>query len=108
MYSFFKGFKLSKHADGFGRSGSQFVWFEYGVGADFLKCDGVTMLCWRGQHNLHGTVKSAPTEEHTVLGTFIQVADYLVKKIALYLKQKEEGNSQHVVADVAFNYNKIK
>jgi hypothetical protein len=106
--SLWKGFKLATHADGFGGTGGQFVWSEYGVGADFLKCNGVTMLVWRGKHDVHGTVLSAPAPGFTVLGSSIQVADYLVRKVAGYVRRKDEGDTLHVVADTQYQYNKIK
>jgi hypothetical protein len=84
------------------------VWSEYGVGADFLKCNGVTMLVWRGKHDVHGTVLSAPAPGFTVLGSSIQVADYLVCKVAGYVRCKDEGDTLHVVADTQYQYNKIK
>ena len=74
----------------------------------FLKCDGVTMLVWRSKHDVHGTVKSTPAPGFTVLGTSVQVADYLVQKVARYLERQNQGDNKHVVADAAYQYNKMK
>jgi len=30
---------------------------NFGVGADFAKNDGITMIDWRGVNDLHGTVE---------------------------------------------------
>lgn len=97
-------------------SGGQFLWSEYKVGADFMKCDGVTMLVWMGKHSVHGTVRvdkdASKTEPaggpYTLLGTSVQIADYLVKKVALYIERKSSGDTAHVVADMQHQLNKMK
>ncbi len=52
----FADFKLATHAEGYSVTGGHFVWSEYGVGADYSKNDGVTMLIWRSKHDIHGIV----------------------------------------------------
>ena len=77
-------FTLARHQDGFCVSGGDFVWSKYGVGARMHKCDGVSMLLWRGKTDLHGTTVANQDECFTILGTSMQISCYLMYKVALY------------------------
>ncbi len=109
------GFKLVTHAENpwSNVSGGQFIWSQYEVGADFMKCDGITMLIWSEKHSLHGTVRvdvNPPSlnSPFTLLGTSLQIAKYLVTNVNLYMERKEQGDNQHVIADMEYQLNKMK
>lgn len=103
-----KDFQLATHADGFKISGGNFVWSEFGVGTDYSECDGISMLIWRGKHDIHGTVESKPAPGFTLLGSSVQIAHYLVNKVNLFMQRQKEPGNMHVVADVLYQANKMK
>ena len=88
--------------------GGQFIWSEYGVGADFAQCDGVTMLIWSGKHSPHGTVRvvdstgqpRSETSPYTLLGSSVQIANSLVNRVRIHLERKKAGVEGHYVADI--------
>ena len=77
------------------------------MGADFAGCDGVTMLIWRGHNDVHGTVQAEAAEGFTLLGTSVQIATYLVKKVTLYLTRCTDLSNKHVVADMNYQLGKM-
>ena len=65
------------------------------------------MLIWRGKHDLHGTTKCTLKDGFNMVGSSVQIADYLVRKVALHLERSQKTDNQHVVADLYYQYEKI-
>ena len=74
-------------------SGGDFVWGEYGVGARMYKCDGVSMLFWKGKTDLHGTTIARQDGSFTILGTSMQISRYLTQKVTRYHKSSDMQGS---------------
>lgn len=118
------GFKLATHADGFKCRGGQFIWGQYSVGADFAKHDGVTLLIWKGKHDVHGTVEAEAADGFTLLGTSflctrdgnkffeigtsVQIATSLVRNVNKHLDRICKGEPTKIINDVPFQLKKLK
>jgi hypothetical protein len=57
-----------------GIEGGEFIWPEFGCGADFGACNGFVELIWRGQFDKHGTAQSTTKAGLKRWGSSIQVA----------------------------------
>jgi hypothetical protein len=60
-----------------GIKGGEFIWHDFGCGADFGACNGFVELIWRGKLDMHGTVQSTTTGRLKRWGSSIQVANSL-------------------------------
>lgn len=77
-YNNILGFILASDKDGFSAKGGHFVWPLYGVGADLGKCDGVTLLLWRGKHDPHATMQCITPPAFTTIGSSVQISHQLL------------------------------
>lgn len=80
-----------------------------GLGADFAKNDGVTLLIWRGRHDIHGTVHATAADKFTLLGTSVQIAKSIVDRVILHERRLEKTpNTTIKVADLEQQMKKAK